>query len=407
MRGDRERAQAAFGKAQDSGITARWPKIMTSRARWRASTRSPTGSAGRATRCASASSRCSDLAARLGDPQKSFRSIHVAGTKGKGSVSALIEAALAHAGLRVGRYASPHVERITERVSVQGHDVDEPTLARALNRALDAYEAARTAGTPAANATWFDLLTAAAFIIFAKRHRVGGDRSRLGRAAQFDQHRRRRNRNRHQHRARAYGNSWATRARRSRARRSGSSSRAPCSSPRSTQMTKLAASLQSPSRRARLAGQAHAPRRLGADRTGQFRARSRRARRASPQGGERGAPASRSARRFSTSIRAPPRVCPGAWSALTLKSGPATLARRHGRRACAVQHRRRLARSRPYADLSGPCVAIVALAADKDAKVSWPNSPGAPRPSSSPICRDQAGAARRPNCRRSRIRSGS
>jgi dihydrofolate synthase/folylpolyglutamate synthase len=109
-----------------------------------------------------------DLGARLGDPQKSFRSIHVAGTKGKGSVSALIEAALAHAGLRVGRYASPHVERITERVSVQGHDVDEPTLARALNRALDAYEAGRMAGTPAVDATWFDLLTAAAFIIFAE-----------------------------------------------------------------------------------------------------------------------------------------------------------------------------------------------------------------------------------------------
>ena len=107
-----------------------------------------------------------DLAWRLGDPQKSFRAIHVAGTKGKGSVSALIEAALAHAGLRVGRYASPHVERITERVSVQGRDVDEPTLARALDRALDGYEAARAAGTPAANATWFDLLTASAFLIF-------------------------------------------------------------------------------------------------------------------------------------------------------------------------------------------------------------------------------------------------
>jgi dihydrofolate synthase/folylpolyglutamate synthase len=112
-----------------------------------------------------------DLAARLGGPQKSFRAVHVAGTKGKGSVSALIEAALAHAGLRVGRYGSPHVERITERVSVQGHDVDEPTLARALNRALDAYEAARTAGTPAADATWFDLLTTAAFIIFAETQR--------------------------------------------------------------------------------------------------------------------------------------------------------------------------------------------------------------------------------------------
>jgi dihydrofolate synthase / folylpolyglutamate synthase len=112
-----------------------------------------------------------DLATRLGDPQKSFRSIHVAGTKGKGSVSALIEAALARADRRVGRYASPHVESITERVSVQGHDVDEPTLARALNRALDAYEAARKGGTAAANATWFDLLTAAAFIIFAETQR--------------------------------------------------------------------------------------------------------------------------------------------------------------------------------------------------------------------------------------------
>src|SRR5579863_6242452 len=107
-----------------------------------------------------------DLAARLGDPQNSFRSIHVAGTKGKGSVSALIEAALAHGGIRVGRYASPHVERVTERVSLEGREIDEPTLAGALNRALDAYEAARAADTPAAEATWFDLLTAAAFLIF-------------------------------------------------------------------------------------------------------------------------------------------------------------------------------------------------------------------------------------------------
>jgi dihydrofolate synthase/folylpolyglutamate synthase len=109
-----------------------------------------------------------DLAARLGDPQKAFRSIHVAGTKGKGSVSALIEAALKHAGLRVGRYGSPHVERVTERVSLAGHEIDEPALAHALDRALDAYEAAREANTPAVDATWFDLLTAAAFIAFAE-----------------------------------------------------------------------------------------------------------------------------------------------------------------------------------------------------------------------------------------------
>src|SRR5277367_6789841 len=112
-----------------------------------------------------------DLAARLGDPQKSFRSIHVAGTKGKGSVSALIDAALVRAGLRVGRYASPHVERITERVSLDGREIDAGSLARALNSALDAYEGARAAKTPAADATWFDLLTAAAFVIFAETRR--------------------------------------------------------------------------------------------------------------------------------------------------------------------------------------------------------------------------------------------
>ena len=228
-----------------------------------------------------------DLAARLGDPQKSFRSIHVAGTKGKGSVSALIEAALAHAGLRVGRYASPHVERITERVSVQGHDVDEPTLARALNRALDAYEAARKAGTPAANATWFDLLTAAAFIIFAETQRewavievglggrldstnivdgeiavvtnialehteiLGNTRAAIARREGRDPE------------ARGRARHDARRRRRSGARRAGAS------------------------RRTRLAGEAHARRRLGADRTDQLRARRRRPRRASPQGGER------------------------------------------------------------------------------------------------------------------------
>ena len=53
-------------------------------------------------------------------------------------------------------------------MSLEGRDIDEASLARALDKALDAYEAAREEGTPAAEATWFDLLTAAAFIIFAE-----------------------------------------------------------------------------------------------------------------------------------------------------------------------------------------------------------------------------------------------
>jgi dihydrofolate synthase / folylpolyglutamate synthase len=107
-----------------------------------------------------------DLSARLVDPHKAFRSVHVAGTKGKGSVSALIEAGLVRAGLRAGRYGSPHVERVTERVSLEGRDVDDRTLAWGLTRALDVYEAARRERTPAAAATWFDLLTSAACLIF-------------------------------------------------------------------------------------------------------------------------------------------------------------------------------------------------------------------------------------------------
>src|SRR5260370_39047312 len=109
-----------------------------------------------------------DLNARLGDPRKAFRPIHVAGTKGKGSVAALIEVGLARAGLRVGRYASPHVERVTERVSIQGRSIDELTLARGLDRALDVYQAARKPNTPGADATWFDLMTSAAFVIFSE-----------------------------------------------------------------------------------------------------------------------------------------------------------------------------------------------------------------------------------------------
>ncbi|MBB3308966.1 dihydrofolate synthase/folylpolyglutamate synthase [Rhizobium sp. BK196] len=107
-----------------------------------------------------------DLSARLGNPHRAFRSIHVAGTKGKSSTSALLEAGLRHAGISVGRYASPHVEHISERVSVNGRPVEEAVLAEALFLALDALRAARSEGTAAEAATWFDMLTAAGFLIF-------------------------------------------------------------------------------------------------------------------------------------------------------------------------------------------------------------------------------------------------
>jgi len=57
----------------------------------------------------------SQLCEALGHPERSFTTLHVAGTNGKGSVTAMVHAALAAAGLRTARYTSPHLADITER----------------------------------------------------------------------------------------------------------------------------------------------------------------------------------------------------------------------------------------------------------------------------------------------------
>lgn len=110
-----------------------------------------------------------DVLERLGRPQDAWRSVLVAGTKGKGSVCALVSAALSGAGLSVGVYASPHVDRVTERVRIDGEEVSRDALAAGLEAALGAREAALEAGTPGGEATWFDLMTGAAFHLFAER----------------------------------------------------------------------------------------------------------------------------------------------------------------------------------------------------------------------------------------------
>lgn len=108
-----------------------------------------------------------DVLRRLGNPERRFRAVHVAGTKGKGSTCAWIAAGLQRAGYRTGVYASPHVEHPSERVRIDGRGVADAVLAGGLERALDAREAGLAEGTPAGAATWFDLFTAASFLIFA------------------------------------------------------------------------------------------------------------------------------------------------------------------------------------------------------------------------------------------------
>lgn len=109
-----------------------------------------------------------DLLARMGAPHERWRSVHVAGTKGKGTTSALVAEGLERAGHRVGLYTSPHVVRVQERIRIDGCDVGDAELAVGLERALDAREAARAQGSAGEGATWFDVLTAAAFAIFAE-----------------------------------------------------------------------------------------------------------------------------------------------------------------------------------------------------------------------------------------------
>lgn len=100
------------------------------------------------------------LCAALGNPEREFAVIHIAGTNGKGSVAALCEAALRTMGIPVARYTSPHLVRVNERFVVDGEPVTDETLARA----LDAVEAvcAREGLEP----TFFEVLTACAWWIF-------------------------------------------------------------------------------------------------------------------------------------------------------------------------------------------------------------------------------------------------
>lgn len=69
----------------------------------------------------------------LGDPQRSFRSIHLTGTNGKTSTARMIDGLLRALDLRTGRFTSPHVERMSERISVDGEPLDDEAFVRAFN----------------------------------------------------------------------------------------------------------------------------------------------------------------------------------------------------------------------------------------------------------------------------------
>lgn len=98
----------------------------------------------------------------LDKPQKSFRAIHLAGSKGKGSTAAMLTAMLEACGYKVGLYTSPHLLDVRERIVVGGKMISEAKFAKLIARVADVAPKARVA-----NPTYFEVLTAAAFRHFA------------------------------------------------------------------------------------------------------------------------------------------------------------------------------------------------------------------------------------------------
>lgn len=112
--------------------------------------------------------RMEELLGRLGNPHLASRSIHVAGTKGKGSTAAMMASALSAAGYKTGLYTSPHLHTFRERVSIDGHDIAEEEFCTLVQRLRPEVEAVNRRGAYGQLST-FEILTAMAFSYFRER----------------------------------------------------------------------------------------------------------------------------------------------------------------------------------------------------------------------------------------------
>src|SRR5580692_9919513 len=109
------------------------------------------------------------LAEALGQPQRASPCAHIAGTNGKGSTAAMLESILRAAGLRTGLYTSPHLERINERIRIDGEDISDADFAATWTRLHAAIESLLASGKLAAHPTFFECVTAMAFVAFAEQ----------------------------------------------------------------------------------------------------------------------------------------------------------------------------------------------------------------------------------------------
>jgi dihydrofolate synthase/folylpolyglutamate synthase len=108
------------------------------------------------------------IVGRLGHPERTFRSVHVAGTNGKGSVTAMIDAGLRAAGHRSGRYTSPHLVDLAERFVIDGRPVPADKMVAAVADVQAAVAQLLAEGVLQAHPTFFEVTTAVAFELFRR-----------------------------------------------------------------------------------------------------------------------------------------------------------------------------------------------------------------------------------------------
>ncbi len=128
-----------------AALTARWPEH----------------------RVAPSLGRIKALTELLGDPQRAYPVIHLTGTNGKGSTAAMIESLLRATGLRTGRFTSPHVTSVTERITIDGESISEERFDdvwREIRPYVEIVDARQIDGVAM---TFFEIITAMGFAAFA------------------------------------------------------------------------------------------------------------------------------------------------------------------------------------------------------------------------------------------------
>lgn len=109
-------------------------------------------------------SRITKILSALDNPHKTFKTAHIAGTKGKGSTAHMLYEMLRACGHKVGLYTSPHLLDVRERIMINGHAISEAAFAKTVATIANAAKRAKIV-----DPTYFEVLTAAAFLYFAEK----------------------------------------------------------------------------------------------------------------------------------------------------------------------------------------------------------------------------------------------